>query len=803
MSAEGPTNVAKHGKSYQQQVRPLLMKYCSQCHGPNEQEARIRFDQIDVASYAEKQHLWTTVHRLLSDGEMPPEDEPHPTDAERKLLLEWIEKQQRALGNGSTRRLNRREFVAALNDVTGLKVDWTHLLPEDGTLSGFDTGASTLTESTPAMAQLMSVSRQAVEGIRFLEPAEDTRREVGLRGVKTANHIKAFEGWDHDLINRIRPDLNGAGLALPPGFVAGNAGLTTSQDHKLRLRFLPPADKQAILRMEFTLSRLKSTKYRTLPNPSLWLSLAERQVDFREVTADADKPHRYVYEFFISDENILFGKVIQFQLLNVYGTPSSSSAPYGMYKSNTPYLDQPVPYLVLHDIAADTDYVAAWPPAHWNVDVGTITDSDESAHKLLSLFLRRAWRRPVDDDEHEPFLMLYRSRRKLGESFDDALRATFQAVLLSGSFRHLSSTLDKEHGQYHIASRLSFLLQGTPPDEQLLNLAKAGKLRDAAVLDAQVDRLIEDSRSQAFVRPFVRQWLQMDQPLTVYENSTKTGISSFFSTHLKESMREETYSYVQQVLQDNLSARELIASDWTMMNDVLSRHYQYEGIHGYHMRKVKLRADDPRGGGILGHAGIQSMLAWMGDNWVIYRGAWTLRNILDAPPPPPPVEIPELTLAKKENQGKTFKELLRQHQNDQRCSICHKDIDPLGFAFQNFDISGLWREVEHDSYQLRLVKSKVYWSGVGKVRSVDSVGHLPRGEEFSSFLEFRDLVAEHYLDDFVRGLAKNFVIYATGRRPNVGDMNTVREILRRHAAKGYPLRSVLKDIVKSEIFLNN
>jgi hypothetical protein len=247
----------------------------------------------------------------------------------------------------------------------------------------------------------------------------------------------------------------------------------------------------------------------------------------------------------------------------------------------------------------------------------------------------------------------------------------------------------------------------------------------------------------------------------------------------------------------------LIISDWAMMNNALARHYGYEGIDGGYLRRVKLRENDQRGGGVLDHAGVQSMLCWMGENWVIYRGAWTLRHILDDPPPPPPLEVPELDPTAGNNRGKSFKELLKQHQEDEKCSVCHKKMDPLGFAFQNFDISGRWRDVEYESYVRNELDGKIEWRGVGNPRPVDAIGRLPRGEEFNSYAQCKDLIVKHYLDDIVRGVMKNLMLYATGRKPDVDDMAEISSIMAKQASNGYPMRDLIKSVVRSEAFLEH
>ena len=239
------------------------------------------------------------------------------------------------------------------------------------------------------------------------------------------------------------------------------------------------------------------------------------------------------------------------------------------------------------------------------------------------------------------------------------------------------------------------------------------------------------------------------------------------------------------------------------MNDILAVHYGYDGVDRGELRKVTLkpRPDDPRGGGVLGHAGIQSMLCWMGDNWLIYRGSWTLNHILDDPPPNPPLEVPELSPFDGKNQGKSFRELLVQHQQDSKCSICHKKMDPLGFAFQNFDLSGRWRNVEHERYRRKELDGKIEWRGEGQTRPVDAAGTLPRGEKFNSFVECKELLVTHYLDDIVRGLLKKLTLYGTGHSANVPDLVTIREIMNEQSDKEYALRDLLKALIRSRVFL--
>ncbi|MDQ3621051.1 MAG: DUF1592 domain-containing protein [Verrucomicrobiota bacterium] len=790
-----------------------MKQHCFDCHGPEKQKAQIRYDQFE-SFRLEDRHLWTMVHEQLAAGDMPPDDRPHPATAEKQKILAWIEQQQRAHRTSSTRRLNRRELSAALQDLTGLSVDYAHGLPGDGTVDGFDTGAEGLQDAADGVAQMMQVTRRAVDGIRFLDPAPRAPLPADLRNVKDAR--KAFDSWKAEGASAKGNDVAGKpglGLLIKPKWVGDRGGFT--------IRVPAPADGLGVLRVKLVLSAWKNVA--GLPNPHLWFEVAGQDVDYREITSNPDKPDEIVYEVQLDDLAIEANEVavvvrntieVPYAVAGfeneVRAKPDDPDPGDGglwrpaFDRKTLPTEQQPIPFLVLHQIEIDPDYIAPWPPAQRQAGAAELRDDPATARRLLALWIERAWRRPAAAAEQERFHALYAKLREQKMSFDDALRAAFHSVLLSAPSRYLASPGESDPvvAQHAIASRLSFALVGASPDAELRRLAAAGKLREPAVLDAQVDRLLADPRSKAFWQPFIMQWLVLEQPITVAMSHLKNA-DFRFARYLKASMREETLAYVEQLFAENRPARELIVSDWTMMNNILARHYGYDGIEGGHLRKVQLRPNDPRGGGILGHAGIQSMLCWMGENWVIYRGAWALRHILDDPPPPPPLEVPELIPSETENHGKTFKELLQRHQNDPKCAMCHDSIDPLGFAFQNFDLSGRWREAEFEQYLRNELDGKIAWRGAGKTRPVDAIGKLPRGEAFKSYAECKELIASNYLGDTIGGLMKSFTLYATGRKPDVADLTEIRAILNEHAPRGYPLRDMLKAVFKSRAFLES
>jgi len=796
---------------YAKAVAPFVHKNCVGCHGPDLQEAGVRLDQLDGVK-ADNRTLWTMVHGKIVSGEMPPKHKPKPADADRLAVTKWIAEAQRSLGVNSTRRLNRRELSAALRDVTGSTVNFAYSLPGDGTVAGFDTGADGLLEASDALATWLIVTRRAVDGLRFLDAETgkvfDADLTKGKDPKKTLDDWKA-NGASGKLSGIARP---GVGMLIEPR--------SPGDREEFSLSVPTAADKQGVLRLTLDVSVIRPLP--NLPNPRLWVRIGGQDLDFRELTAK-DKPERLVYEVQLGDL-VVQSKGVTVSLSNRIEIPyavdgfenEQRETPkdpvpggLGLYRPTfdrkvLPPEKQPVPYVVLERFKIEPEFMAAWPPAEWKANIGALTDDTETAKKLLALWTDRAWRRPSTEIERAPFLKLYEKLRKDGMAFDPALRAAFQSVLLSPQFRYLAATSHKDEAvaQYAIASRLSFLLTGEPPDSELRKLAAAGKLRDPAVLDAQVDRLLADPRSDGFVRPFVTQWLVMDQPITIAQSHINKQ-DFRFGRYLKTSMKEETIQYIAESMKQNRPAKEIVSSDWTLMNDTLARHYGYEPLDGGRLRKVTLKKDDPRGGGILGHAGIQSMLSWMGDNWVIYRGAWALRHILDMPPPPPPLEVPELNPNDGKNKGKTFRQLMVQHQEDKKCAVCHKAIDPAGFAFQNFDLSGRWRDVEHETYKRGELDGRISWVGDGKTRPVDATGQLPRGEAFKTFGEFKALLVKHYQPDFVRGLLKSLVVYAAGRAPNIDDLAEIAAIMNTHRDNEYPLCDLLKSLIRSKVFLES
>lgn len=790
-----------------QVVSSFLQSYCIDCHGPEKSKADIRFDTIQEFRIQDRD-LWTLASTMVAEGEMPPDDAAQPDAESRQSFLEAIEAAQRSMRLGATRRLNRRELSATLQDLTGLAVDYAYALPADGRINGFDTVATALTDTADSVNRTLEITRRAVQGIRFRDPNPALILEADLRNVKDVR--KSLDAWkDQDVYTKPRGHGRPEGLYINPKWL-GNRG-------EFAFNLPPDRASDSVLKLEIWVAA-KTDHFEDLPNPYLWVEIGNRVIDRREIANPPDQPLHLTYEIQTNDLP-LDKRGLEIMLHNKVETPyrvegfenedrSRKDDPMpggtGLYRPlwdrkviKTPE-ETPAPYLVLSQIRVEYGHQRIWPTPDSLATDATL----ETARRLLATWTTRAWRRDLETLELKPFMDLYKNRRKLGDSFDDALRTAFQAVLMSPQFRFLKDPfgLEPAGAQLAIASRLSFMLTGSPPDQRLRTLAQNQKLRDPATLAGQVERLVQSSDRDAFVRPFLTQWLELDQPITIAMRTLQHQ-DFRFGRLLKDSMREETVAYFERLLIENRPLRELIDSDWTMMNASLARHYGYDHVAGSSLRPVSLNRNDPRGGGIMGHAGIQSMLTWMGENWVIYRGAWALRTVLDDPPPAPPLEVPELTPSEPDNHGKTYRELLEQHQKDPLCSVCHQTMDPLGFGFQNFDLSGRWRDVEYERYVREEIDGKIAWNGKGETRPVDTLGALPNGEPFSTYAEMKQLIVQRYMKDIALGVLKRWTLYGTGAAADTAALKEFHEIVADLEPNGLRALELLKAFIQSDAFM--
>ncbi|HEV3235375.1 MAG TPA: DUF1592 domain-containing protein [Gemmataceae bacterium] len=380
----------------------------------------------------------------------------------------------------------------------------------------------------------------------------------------------------------------------------------------------------------------------------------------------------------------------------------------------------------------------------------------EAGREVLESFLPRAFRRPVTTKEVERYLNIFEKAVKRGDTYEQALKIALKGVLISPSFLFLIETPAEKKGtyrlgHYEVASHLSYFLWASVPDEELFKLASEGKLHDDAVLRQQVQRMMRDPRSRNLADGFAAQWLGIRPLGTTIRPDAK--LFPEFDEELATAMREETVQFFHSIMKEDRSVLEIIDSDYTFVNERLAAHYKIDGIKGTQMQKVKL--DDPRRGGILGHASILTVTSFPHRTSPVLRGKWILEELLGTEVPPPPPDVPVLEERKK-GTAQTVRQLLETHRAKPECASCHSRMDPLGFGLENFDPLGRWRTEQ-----------------AGK--PIDTMGILPTGEKFNGPVELKKLLLEKRRTDFLRNLCRKMLGYSLAREINRPDMCVVQD----------------------------
>ena len=437
------------------------------------------------------------------------------------------------------------------------------------------------------------------------------------------------------------------------------------------------------------------------------------------------------------------------------------------------------PRIRVFEIDLQGPFYESWPSPSYQALFGQFEPSMGNTRAILRRFASDAFRRPVSDDKLDILHGLVNNEHKSGASAFEALKIGFRAVLCSPDFLYLQEpegTLDS----YALASRLSYFLWSNRPDKELLDTAADGSLMDPKVLQRQTMRLLADERSKAFTNTFTSRWLELYKLGTMPPSYKE--FTNYYVDGLEEAMKTETQTFFRHVLQENLPLRTFLDSDFTFVNGGLARLYGIEGINGADFRKVSLKSN-PRRGGLMGHASILTASANGIDTSPVIRGIWVLENILGTPPSPPPPDVESL---EPDIRGATtIRDQLDKHREVETCYECHRKIDPLGFALENYDPIGGWRDR--------------YPRGQQEGPLIDASGELPNGEHFSGIQEFKEALADRE-DQFVRCLTEKLLAYSMGRTLEYTDRPEVDQIIEKTLDPGTGLQDLVLAIVESEAF---
>ncbi len=763
------------GEPIHELAAPFFRQHCLHCHGPEAAEGDLRLDQLDAdLSQPTTFERWRELVTRVQLGEMPPKDEPRPVTTQRqeftKLLtsaLKTAAKQQRAEGRVVLRRLNRVEYENTVRDLFAVNVSVKELLPEDTVSHGFDNVGAAL-----------NISPVLIE--RYLDAAEVVLDAAIAPVHKLESKTERFDLYD----------------SLPKWFLSG----VWKQDEGVIL-FRNSADSSTDLRQvkapapgryRFRIAASAHNSETPLPMAVLLGNFVVSGNPVRHLGYfDAPRGEPAIIEF----EERLTAKNDTIKVAPV-------AQPFVYLKQET-IAEYPGPGLHIHWIEVEGPFPEAWPTESYrrvfgdaDSKQGTLAD----AEKILRELLPRAFRRPVVEGEERPFVALVAQSLQAGESFELSLRAGIKAVLTSPQFLYLQEPLGPLD-DHALASRLSYFLWSTMPDEKLLALARAGELQKPAVLREQVERLLGDPRSKAFTENFTGQWLSLREISATTPDKT---LYPEYEELLEWSAVRETQLFFEELLKEDLSVTNVIDSDFAMLNGRLAKHYGVPDVYGVALRKVPLKPEYHRGG-VLTQASILKVTANGTSTSPVVRGVWVLDRILGQPVRPPPPNVPAV---EPDIRGATtIREQLAKHRSTANCAGCHARIDPPGFALENYDVIGGWRE------RYRVVAERKDWVNnrigplakylaawqYGEGQPVDAGDQFADGRKFADIAEFKAiLLAEP--EPVARCLTEKLVTYATGHPVGFSDHQAIDQILEQTKGSNYGLRSLVHAVVASELF---
>lgn len=763
-----------------------LTTYCSTCHNARLKTAGLSFDTLDLTNVARDASAWEKVVRKLRAGAMPPPGSPRPDAATSNGIVGYLEASldraaAAAPNPGRTdafHRLNRTEYRNAVRDLLALDLDVSALVPADAAdQQGFDNMAGTLSVSPTLLERYVSaarkISRLAV-GLPPLAPTIDTYRvplnfnqsdrtsddlPFGSRGGIAVRHHFPVDG---EYAFRIR---------LQTNYVGYLRGL--QQSHQFDLRLDGARIKQFRLGGDAPGKPAPMSYEGNIFGSPEWEAWAHHADEGLEVRMPVKAGPRLVGVAFPREmweaEGVL--QPNQFEFALAVDARQDANPALGSLEIAGPYG------------ATGTDETPSRGRIFTCRPSGDL-DADACARRILSTLARRAYRRPVNDGDVRTLLDFYQMGRQRG-TFDDGIQAALERLLADPEFlfrvEHdpagISAGGSYRVGDLALASRLSFFLWSSIPDDELLDLAAQGKLRQPAVLDQQVRRMLADRRASSLVENFVSQWLLVRDVRNAYPD-----LSTFpeFDDNLREAFEQETTLFVESQLREDRSLVELLSADYTFLNERLARHYGVPGIYGSRFRRVTL-PDRTRRGGLLAHGSVLTVTSYANRTSPVLRGKWLLSNFLGAPVPPPPPNVPALRETNDAGEPASVRERLEQHRRNPVCATCHAQMDPLGFALENFDGVGKWRDTAEGG------------------KPVDAGSALPDGTKFAGLTGLRDVLLARR-EQFARTVSEKLLTYALGRRLEATDLPFVRQIVREAARGDYRWSSVVLGIVKSTPF---
>ena len=750
--------------------RELFDRYCVTCHNERLRTAGLLLDRLDVSRVHANAETLEKVVRKLRSGQMPPAGRPRP-DAEAidafagalEAALDHAAAAHPDPGRVASRRLNRLEYVNAVADLLDLEIDGEALLPSDMAGFGFDNNADVLS-ITPAL-----MSRYIAAATRISRVAVGSPDNRPVMQVYKVGYERRDVRRSEDM-----PFATHGGLAVRHTFPLDGEyrfAIRLKRNETIEtIDGIAEDEHQIELRIDHALVRRFPIGGRFPgPDPGMLIAVPEDDVAGQRL-----------HEYRMTADHELEVRVQVNAGTRLVSAGFTDSAPSPNVPADLPgidmlYVSGPFDGTVPEDTPSRRRIFTCRP------DGGAAAEEEACAREILGALARRAYRRPVRDADVEPLLAVYREGRA-ARGFEAGVERALEALLSMPGFllRVERQPAGTRPGDVYrltdleLASRLSFFLWKSIPDDELLDLAAADRLRDPDVLAAQVRRMLADRRATRFLNDFVGQWLQIRN---IHSQDPDGALFAGFNDSLRNAMVRETELFFESQVREDRPIPELLQADYTFLNEQLARHYGVDDVYGSRFRRVTW--NDDRRHGLLGHASLLTVTSYANRTSVVLRGKWVLETLLGSPPPPPPANVPPLEENDRRNPT-SLRERMELHRGSPVCASCHRRMDPLGFAMENFDAIGRWREDDGGAR----IDSIIELSG----RVVDG----PRA--------FREALLAEGDDEFIRTVAEKLLTYALGRGVDYYDQPAVRRITRELAGDGYRWSSLVQAVVASDQF---
>ncbi|MEI6233660.1 MAG: DUF1592 domain-containing protein [Planctomycetota bacterium] len=805
-------------------IMPFLKENCVRCHGPEKPKGKFTVAALD-ANFATGKDLlqWERVLNVLEKGEMPPEDEPQPDATKRKAVGKWIESNLRKnvaksdpeATVATARRLTNFEYENTMRDLLGFRLKLAENLPEDPTKPyEFNNSAEFMRMGMEQMDRYLENARRAMASA-IVDPKkpEIHKTEIKWKTVASDTGLASNELGVYG--NRRGTPATGMGLKSWP----------KTGEYRIRVKaaaVLTPGITEIPLRLVMG--------YNLNENSSM---LQYEPVGTVQLRNGAD--HLQVFEFRGRIENhpIQQGHVTKTGL----GPPKMHLTPQNLFDDGTLNDDlnfhkarnATLPRVVIDSLEFEAPVADVWPPEHhtrilFDSPLRT-TDTKAYVKEVLKRFMTRAYRRPVAADELERFEKIHATIASEFPTLEEAMRETLAMVLVSSPFLYHTATVDGvATRQYELASKLSYFLWATMPDQELFDLAAKGKLDDAKVIDQQVRRMLDDARSHDFVNNFTSQWLSIAKMKAVKINTKlfprflylvprgeRAGTEEPYRPTIRDFMHDESVAFVSELIRRNASVLTIVDSDFACLNQPLAEHYGVEGVQGQELRPVALKPEH-RLGGLLTQGSVLIGNGTGSAPHPIYRAVWLREAILGEDVKPPPAEVPALADSAGDAAEKavTIKDLLRKHRKQESCNECHARLDPWGIPFEQYNAIG--------KYQPMVPKNGVTVRGFNATTDKDMNGYMtylksintvkieadarvPHGPEINGMEELKAYLLKSRKDDIVENVVRRLLSYGIGRKLSYRDRFAVGELVERAKKNDNKLQDIIVTICQSETFV--